>query len=60
MGAWVLSLMPFGMFGLLYIINPGYLTPLLATESGNHLLMTALAMIVIGVLWIRQLLKVRM
>ncbi|MFK0569851.1 type II secretion system F family protein [Endozoicomonas sp.] len=60
MGAWVLSLLPFGMFGLLYVINPAYLTPLLETETGNSLLMTALTMILLGVLWIRQLLKVRM
>lgn len=58
MSAWVLALVPLFLFGVMTIANPGYLPVLLDHESGRRLILFALFMAVLGILWIRQILRI--
>jgi tight adherence protein B len=59
MSAWVLSLLPFAVGGMLLLINPNYITPLWTDPSGVKLLWYALGMIVFGVMWLRRVIRIR-
>lgn len=59
MSAWILGLLPFGVAGVLALTNLDYIKPLWTTPPGIRLLWTALVMIVIGVLWLRKLIRIR-
>ncbi len=57
--AWVLGLLPFVLGGLLFMMNPNYLDPLLNDPSGRKMLVYGLLLMVFGILWMKQLSKVR-
>jgi len=57
LSAWVLTLLPFALFLLLTLLQPGYLEPLLALPQGQQLLLLALLMMLVGALWIRRMLQ---
>ncbi len=57
--AWVLGLLPFVLGGLLFMMNPDYLDPLLFDPSGRKMLVYGLLLMVFGILWMKQLSKVR-
>jgi tight adherence protein B len=59
MSAWVLSLLPFAVGGMLLLINPNYIKPLWTDPSGVKLLWYALGMIVFGVMWLRRVIRIR-
>jgi tight adherence protein B len=59
MSAAVIGGAPFLLGGLLYLISPGYLNPLLETATGNRLLALAVALQVIGYFVIRKILAVK-
>ena len=58
LSAWVLALVPFGLFGMIAVTNPGYLTVLITEPVGRKLIVTALVLMVIGSVWIRKLLRI--
>jgi len=57
--AWVLGLLPFVLGGLLLMLNPGYLDPLLNDPAGRRVLRDGLLLMAFGILWMKQLSKVR-
>jgi tight adherence protein B len=58
MSAWILALVPLTLFAALSTTNPGYLPILLTDPLGRKLCMAAIVLGFIGVLWIRQLLRI--
>ena len=59
MSAWVLSLMPFGLSGVLALTSPGYLPMLFNDPLGMKLIMAALALMSVGIFWIGRIVKIR-
>jgi tight adherence protein B len=58
MSAWILGLLPFGVAGMLVLTNPDYIRILWTDPTGVKLLWTALFMIIIGVLWLRKMIRI--
>jgi tight adherence protein B len=58
LSAWVLVLIPIVLFGLIWITTPDYLTVLVEQAEGRKLLMVAGGMMVVGVLWIRRVIRI--
>ena len=59
MSAWVLGLMPFCMLLYMMIVNPDYISVLWTDPSGIKMLWWGAGMILLGVLWIRRLIQIR-
>ena len=59
MSAWVLILMPFVLSLVLSIVSPGYMPNLINDPFGIKLVFAALALMGVGVYWIRQIVRVR-
>ena len=59
MSAWVLGMMPFCMMLYMMIANPDYVSLLWTDPTGIKMLWWGAAMILIGVLWIRRLIQIR-
>jgi tight adherence protein B len=59
MSAWLLTLMPFIMAGVLSIINPQYIPNMTKDPFGQQLLGAAFVMLIVGILWIRKVIRVR-
>ena len=57
MSGWVLAMVPFALAAMLMVVVPGYLEELTITETGRNLVMTGLILELIGIIWIRRLLK---
>jgi tight adherence protein B len=59
MSAWILGLLPFGVAAMMLLLNPDYIRLLWTDPFGIRLLWIALAMLVGGVLWMRQAIRIR-
>lgn len=58
MSAWVLALVPLVLISLISYTSPDYLPVLTHDPTGRKLIMTALGLALVGVLWIRKLLRI--
>ncbi|SDK00747.1 tight adherence protein B [Ferrimonas sediminum] len=58
MSAWVLVLMPLGLFAFLFLTSPSYARELTDSESGNDLLMYGAIGMMIGTYWIGRLIRI--
>jgi tight adherence protein B len=58
MSAWVLVLVPFGLIVIMSIASPGYLPILLTNPLGHKMLYVAGIMGVIGIVWIRRIIRI--
>ncbi|MBY6196603.1 type II secretion system F family protein [Vibrio hangzhouensis] len=58
MSAWILVLMPFGLFGMLTILNPGYTEPLYTDPRGMKVIGFGMVSLMIGALWIRKIINI--
>jgi tight adherence protein B len=58
MSAWVLTLMPLALFGLLSVSAPTYLPVLLKSPVGHKMLYTAGALAMLGILWVRRIIRI--
>ena len=56
--ALVLSLMPFGLFGFIWLTNPDYLEPLLDSTLGLIIMAGGVVFIGIGIFWMQKIVKV--
>ena len=57
MSAWVLMILPFGLAAVMAVTNPKYLSPLFQTGTGLGLLAVAGALLAVGGLWLRHIVK---
>lgn len=58
MSAWVLSLMPFFMFGVLSYMMPEQVRAFVADPLGQKMIMTGLGLMVAGIFWLRALINI--
>jgi tight adherence protein B len=58
LSAWILGLLPFGLGGVLYLINPGFMAVLWSDPAGLKLLATVAALMVVGVVWMRSVIRI--
>ncbi|MGF1702938.1 type II secretion system F family protein [Photobacterium makurazakiensis] len=58
MSAWVLMMVPFVLFIMLYFSSPGYLEPLFTSDKGASILTATGVLMVLGLIWIRKLLRI--
>ncbi len=56
--AWMMAVMPLVFLGILYAINPTGVTLLFSTNIGRIILLFVVALIVLGFLWIRKIMRV--
>lgn len=59
MSAWILGLVPLVLFAALSITSPSYLVVLVKDPMGKNLIAGAVVMGIIGVLWIRKILRIQ-
>ena len=59
MSAWVLGLMPVVMIGVMALVNPQYIRLLWTDPSGIKLLWYAAGMVALGVVWMRNVIRIR-
>jgi tight adherence protein B len=55
---WVLTLLPLVLALVLTVVNPGYLDPLFATNTGRFLLILSVVMITAGSLVIKRIVQI--
>lgn len=58
MSAWILALIPLVLFAALTVTSPGYLSILLKDPMGKNLIAAAVLLGIIGILWIRRILRI--
>ena len=58
LSAVILIAVPFVLFGLLSLVNPDYVAPLVKTPQGIRVLIIAGIMMVIGVIWIKRIITI--
>ena len=58
LSAWILTLVPIVLFGVLWITTPTYLPPLLENPTGQKMLAFAVVMMVVAVYWMRKIIRI--
>lgn len=58
LAAWVLSLLPFALSGILAVVSPGFMPMLTGHPIGQKLIIGAFVMIVIGIFWMRRIVRI--
>jgi tight adherence protein B len=58
LSAWILSLLPFCVAGIINLINPSFMQVLWTDPVGIKMVGTALTAMVFGVLWMRQIIRI--
>ena len=59
MSAWILVLLPVVLAMVINAISPGYLAPLLESDSGLTLLMVSGTLMVLGIFWVVRLIRIQ-
>ncbi len=54
----ILLLMPFGLMGLLYMVNPPYILPLFTTDLGLIMILVMLLFQGVGWMWVRKIVNI--
>jgi len=60
LSAWILALVPIVLFAVLWVMSPDYLPPLLNDPMGQKLIAFACLMLVLGVLWMRKIIRIEL
>lgn len=58
MSAWILGLLPFGTAFVINLINPGFIAVLWTDPAGQRLMGGAAIMIIIGLIWMRKIIRI--
>ncbi|RDB43466.1 secretion system protein [Halomonas sp. DQ26W] len=58
MAGWILSLLPFFLGGILMLINPDFIPMLTEDPIGRQLVVVAFVMVIIGILWLRKIVRI--
>lgn len=59
LSAWILGLMPFGLAGAMYLVNPEFMSPLWKDPIGIAIIQYLLTMMVLGALVLMKIIKIR-
>lgn len=59
LSAWILSLLPFGLGGVLYIVNPDFMGVLWADSNGLKMLCAVAVLMAAGIVWMRSVIRIR-
>jgi tight adherence protein B len=59
LSAWILGLLPFCTAGLILVVNPDFMKVLWTDEMGLKMIGAALIIMVLGVLWMRKIIRIR-
>ncbi len=59
LSAWILTLLPVGLAGVLQLVNPEFMSLLWTDEIGRKMLGGMLVLMFLGSLWIRKLIRIR-
>lgn len=59
LSAWILTLLPFGTGLLINLVNPEFMAPLWKEDTGQKLIGVALGMMVLGIFWMRSVIRIR-
>jgi tight adherence protein B len=59
LSAWILALVPLVLFGVISLTTPDYLPMLLKDPMGKNLIAIALVLGVLGILWIRRIIRIQ-
>lgn len=57
MSAWVLMTLPFGLTAIMWVTSSDYVSPLFTSGTGLRLLAVGFALLVVGGLWLRRIVK---
>jgi tight adherence protein B len=57
--AWILCGLPFGIVGLMTLINPEYMSVLLNDQRGHYILMIAAVLMFLGIVTIKKILAIK-
>ncbi len=58
MSAWILALVPLVLFAVVWITTPSYLPTLIEDELGRRLIMVGLVAGVVGIFWVRRIVRI--
>lgn len=58
MSAWILTLTPFVLFVIISIMQPDYLPMLTENERGKDIIGVAFTLMILGILWMRRLVRI--
>lgn len=58
LSGWILSLLPFFLGAVLYLINPKFMAVLWTDPIGHKLIGTALVLMFLGILWMRKIIRI--
>ncbi len=58
LSAWILTLVPIVLFGVIWITTPSYLPPMLESPAGQKMLVFAAIMMVVAVFWMRKVIRI--
>jgi tight adherence protein B len=58
MSAWILGALPFFVMGMMLLVNPTYIALLWTDATGVRLLWYGAAMILVGVCWLRKIIRI--
>ncbi|MES2297139.1 MAG: type II secretion system F family protein [Pseudomonadota bacterium] len=59
MSAWILSVLPFGVAFAMLSVNPAYISQLWREPSGVRLLWCSLGMLIVALIWMRNIIRIR-
>jgi tight adherence protein B len=59
MSAWILTLLPFIVAFLLFLINPSFFNILLTDPQGKKVITIAMVLMAVGVFWMSKIVKIR-
>ena len=59
MSGWVLAAVPFALSIVIYVVNPGYLKPLLESDIGHMFIIGAIILEVIGFIIIQRIVDIK-
>jgi tight adherence protein B len=59
LSAWILVMIPFALAAVMTVFNPNYLPMLVKDPTGRTLIMAAFAMVVVGIFWIRRIIRLQ-
>jgi tight adherence protein B len=59
LSAWILVLIPFALATVMTVVSPNYLPMMVKDPTGRTLVMFAFVMIIVGIIWIRRIIRIK-